>query len=87
MTSKLKLIIATLFLSIIMIEPAFAYGSMRCGSHLVTAGGDNAPGKYEVLKRCGDPDVRFGHTWIYERSSMVTRIVRFNSDGQLSSID
>lgn len=87
MTCKLKLIVAAFLFSIIMIEPAFAYGSMRCGSHVITAGGDNAPGKYEVLKRCGDPDVRYGHTWIYERSSTVTRIVRFNSDGQLSSIN
>jgi len=86
MTYKLKLIVSAFLFSII-IEPVLASGSMRCGTHLVTAGGDNAPGKYEVMKRCGDPDVRFGHTWIYERSSTVTLIVRFNSDGQLSSIN
>ncbi len=86
MTSKLKLIVSAFLFSII-IEPVLASGSMRCGTHLVTAGGDDAPGKYEVLKRCGDPDVRYGHTWIYKTSHTVNRIVRFNSDGQLSSIN
>ncbi len=86
MTRKLKLIVSAFLFSII-IEPVLASGSMRCGTHIVIAGGDNAPGKYEVLKRCGDPDVRYGHTWIYKISSTVTRIVRFDRDGQLSSIN
>ena len=66
MTSKLKLIIAAFILSIIIIEPALATGSMRCGTHIITASQRDSPGMYEVLKRCGEPKVRYGKTWIYE---------------------
>ncbi len=87
MTNKLKLIIAAFILSIIIIEPVLASGSMRCGTHIISASQRNSPGMYEVLKRCGEPDVRYGKTWIYEKSSSVTRVVRFTGDGQVLSIE
>ncbi len=86
MTLKHKLIIAPVFLSVIAIESAFA-ASMRCGTHIVTAGVRNSPGMYEVLKRCGEPSERYGRTWVYKKSSSVSRFVTFNSDGQLQSIE
>ncbi len=86
MTSKLKLIIAAFILSIIIIEPALA-NSMRCGTHIITASMRDSPGMYEVLKRCGEPDVRYGKTWIYKKSSSVTRVVKFTGDGQILSIE
>ena len=86
MTNKLKLIIAAFILSIIIIEPALA-NSMRCGTHIITASMRDSPGMYEVLKRCGEPDARYGKTWIYEKSSSVTRVVKFTSDGQILSIN
>ncbi len=86
MTNKLKLIIATFILSIIIIEPALA-NSMRCGTHIITASMRDSPGMYEVLKRCGEPDARYGKTWIYEKSSSITRVVKFTSDGQILSIN
>lgn len=86
MISNIKLIAATLFFSIVMIEPALAT-SMRCGSHLITAGTDKSPGKYEVLKKCGEPTERYGNTWIYKKSSSVSRAVNFSSNGMLKSIE
>ncbi len=87
MTFKLKLTIAAFILSIIIIEPVLATGSMRCGTHVITAGKRDSPGMYEVLKRCGEPNVRYGRTWIYEKSSSVSRVVKFTSNGQILSIE
>ncbi|MGI9342030.1 MAG: DUF2845 domain-containing protein [Gammaproteobacteria bacterium] len=87
MTNMSKFIIALAFLSIFMIEPAFATGSMRCGTHIVNAGGRQGMSMYEVLKKCGEPTERFGNTWIYDRSGGSKRTLRFNSEGTLSRID
>ena len=86
MTNKLKLIIAAFLFSIIVVEPVLA-NSMRCGTHIITASMRDSPGMYEVLKRCGEPDARYGKTWVYEKSSSVTRVVKFTSDGQILSIN
>jgi hypothetical protein len=87
MTSKLKLIIATFVLSLFVIEPVLASGSLRCGTHVISAGYRDSPGMYEVLKRCGEPDARYGRTWVYEKSSSVTRVVTFSENGQIRSIE
>ena len=86
MTSKLKIIIVALFLSITVMEPALA-GSLRCGTHVISVGLGNDPGMYEVLKRCGEPDERYGNTWIYVKSSSVSHSLTFSGKGRLSSID
>lgn len=87
MINMSKLIIALAFLSIVMIEPAFASGSMRCGTHIISAGGRRGTTMYEVLKKCGQPTERYGNTWTYERSGAAKRTLRFNNDGNLSRID
>lgn len=86
MTSKLKLISAAFFFSIVVTQPVLA-NSMRCGTHIITAGMRDSPGKYEVLKRCGEPKANYGNTWVYEKSSSVTHVVTFSSNGQIRSID
>lgn len=86
MTSKLKLIIAAFAGSIIVAQPVLA-SSMRCGTHIVTAGMRDSPGMYEVLKRCGEPKFRYGRTWVYERSSSVTHVITFSDNGQIRSIE
>jgi hypothetical protein len=80
-----KLIVAGVFLSALMFEPAFA-DSMRCGSHIISAGGLHGPGKYEVLKKCGEPTVRSGNTWVYDRPGGVKYVVVFDSNGNLVQI-
>ena len=77
---------ALIFLTLLP-EPVYASGSMRCGTHLVTAGQRHGPGKYEVLKKCGEPTERNGNTWIYERPRNRQHIVRFDPSGRLMRIE
>ncbi len=85
MSYKSLLVVSFFLVSSVMIEPVFATGSMRCGTHLISAG-QNGPYKHEVLKRCGEPTAREGRTWIYKKSSSVTRAVHFDGSGQVYSI-
>ena len=86
MTSTFKLIAAMLLLTMGFMGSATA-GSMRCGTHIISSGQGNSPGQYEVLKRCGEPTFRQGSTWIYERSSSVSRKIRFDNNGMILDID
>ena len=67
MIKKLTSIIAALIISIVITESALAYGSMRCGTHIISTDPANPSGKYDVLKRCGEPTTRYGDTWIYKK--------------------
>ena len=86
MICKSKWIVASgILLSMLLIETAFA-GSMRCGSHIISTGGLHGPGKYEVLKKCGEPSVRSGDTWIYDKPGGVKYVVVFDASGYLARI-
>ncbi len=86
MTSKLKLIIASVVVCVFASNPALAY-SMRCGTHLIS-GGDprSSPGMYEVLRRCGEQTDRYGNTWVYRKGGVVN-VLRFTNEGQLNYIE
>ncbi len=87
MNCSLKWIVASgVLLSMLLVESVFA-GSMRCGTHIISSGQGNSPGQYEVLKRCGEPTIRQGSTWIYERSSSVSRRIRFDNNGNILDIN
>lgn len=86
MMKKSLLIIAAVLLSVLALEPAAASGSMRCGSHIISAGQRNGPGMYEVLKKCGEPTDRFGNTWVYEKGGSK-RTVHFNTAGAVTRIE
>lgn len=61
--------------------------SMRCGGHLIYAGGGaDSSGMYEVLKVCGEPEAKQGNTWIYIQGN-VRRQLTFNYDGKLQRIE
>ncbi len=61
--------------------------SMRCGNYLIHAGaGSDSASMYEVLKKCGEPVVKHGNTWIYEQGRM-TRTLAFNPQGRLATIE
>ena len=79
------IVASVILLSIPLMQNAFA-GSMRCGSHLITTGGLNGPGKYEVLKKCGEPTIRSGDTWIYDKPGGVKYVVVFDASGYLARI-
>ena len=85
MTNKIKLITASVVFCAIAGNPALA-NSMRCGTHLITGGDTGSPGKYEILKRCGEPKARYGNTWVYEKGSSK-RVVHFNSAGAVTRIE
>jgi hypothetical protein len=86
MNYTLKWIVASvILLSMLLIQTAFA-GSMRCGSHIISTGGLHGPGKYEVLKKCGEPTVRSGDTWIYDKPGGVKYVVVFDASGYLARI-
>ena len=87
MFNKSQFVIAMFFLSVIVIAPFPAEGSMRCGTHLINGGQRSSPYKHEVLKRCGEPTARNGNNWVYKQSSSVTRVVRFDRNGQVSYIE
>lgn len=86
MTCKLSWVTAALLLMVLAFEPAFASGSMRCGTHVVSPAGRHGPGKYEVLKKCGEPTARVGDTWIYEKAGGAKRELRFDASGNLTRV-
>jgi hypothetical protein len=83
---SLLIVAAAIVLLMLMPEPVFASGSMRCGTHIVTAGQLHGPGKYEVLKKCGEPTQRNGNTWVYDKSGK-TQYVIFDASGRLMRIE
>ena len=61
--------------------------SIRCGTYLIYGGGGStSAGMYEVLKKCGEPETKYGDTWIYIQGSM-RRILTFNYEGRLLRIE
>ena len=61
--------------------------SMRCGTHLIYAGGGkDSAGMYEVLKKCGEPEAKQGSTWIYIQGNM-RRELTFNYESRLQRIE
>ena len=86
MTRKSKLIVASVFLLTLMLKPAVA-GSVRCGSHIISSGERHGTDKYEVLKKCGEPAVRAGNTWIYEKPGGKKSVLVFDASGKLSRIE
>jgi hypothetical protein len=41
---------------------------------------------YEVLKKCGEPEAKYGNTWCYVQGSM-RRILTFNYEGRVLRIE
>ena len=85
MICKSILIVASVFLWALMPEPALA-DSMRCGTHIISSGGLHGPGKYEVLKKCGEPTARSGDTWVYDMPGGMKYVVVFDASGYLARI-
>ncbi len=41
---------------------------------------------YEVLKKCGEPEAKYGDTWIYVQGS-TRKILTFNWEGRVWRIE
>jgi len=59
--------------------------SIRCGNYLISDGGRAGTTKYEVLKKCGEPEARMGYTWIYTIAGRK-KALQFNGSGTLITI-
>jgi hypothetical protein len=74
------------FVALLMTAVTSNANSMKCGSHIVQDGQRGGPGKYEILKKCGEPTERYGNTWIYDKPGMKRYALTFNSNGVLNTI-
>jgi hypothetical protein len=86
MTHKSKLIVALVFLANVILKPALA-DSVRCGSHIISTGDRHGTDKYEVFKKCGEPTLRAGNTWVYEKDNGSKHIMVFDASGNLTRIE
>jgi Protein of unknown function (DUF2845) len=59
-------------------------GSIRCGVHIIQDGSRSSATKYEVLKKCGEPKIRKGDSWIYSRGGRETEV--YFQNGKVQSI-
>jgi Protein of unknown function (DUF2845) len=85
MNCKTSLIAVAVFLLPLMPQPVLA-DSMRCGTHIISSGERQGTNKYEVLKKCGEPTIRSGNTWIYQNAGGGRRVVIFDADDNVASI-
>ena len=85
MNTKAYLVGATVLFAAVYFTSASASTSMRCGVHLIQDSQRNGPGKYEVLKKCGEPVERFGNTWVYEIGG-TRYVLTFKDNGELAAI-
>ena len=80
------LISTALLLSLIAQDAPASDRSMRCGVHLIYAGGGQDSARmYEVLKKCGEPIVKQDSTWIYLQGG-VRRELTFSYENRLQRI-
>lgn len=86
MRIKIVLLLATFFGVLFTVDLALA-GSMKCGVHLITDGGRYPPGKYEILKKCGEPTFKQGSIWIYDSPSKLPKEFHFDDSGLLVRIN
>jgi hypothetical protein len=70
-------------LGMFAVNPAQA-GSISCGVHIIQDGNRKSATKYEVLKKCGEPKIREGDSWIYSRGGRETEV--YFQNGKVQSI-
>jgi hypothetical protein len=70
-------------LGMFAVNPAQA-GSISCGVHIIQDGNRSSANKYEVLKKCGEPKIREGDSWIYSRGGRETEV--YFQNGKVQSI-
>ncbi len=59
--------------------------SMRCGNYLIHDTERNGATKYEILKKCGEPESKMGSTWVYKLHNRYY-MLSFNNAGRLLTI-
>ena len=61
--------------------------SIICGGTVIEDGRPDPVTADQVLEACGEPTTREPGQWVYAQPGEMTRILRFNSDGDLQSIE
>lgn len=69
------------------LAPLAVAGTLRCDGELFDDGSREGVYKQTVLDQCGEPDQRYGHTWIDQRGPDLRKVVQFDTDGQLQRIE
>jgi len=46
---------AIIFVGLFSLVDSSSAGYMKCGAHIISDTGGRWPGKYEILKKCGEP--------------------------------
>ena len=88
MFNRTIIVVAMSFAFLVLLpDSVYASGSMRCGTHIVSAGQRHGPSMFEVLKKCGEPTQRMGNTWYYDRPGNKQYIVVFDPSGRLMRIE
>ena len=78
---------AGLVLALVALQSLASDRSIRCGTYLIYGGGGkNSASMYEVLKKCGEPEAKYGNTWIYVQGNM-RRTLTFNYEGRVLRIE
>ena len=68
-------------------DTAFGAESLRCGRYIISSGQRPSATQYEVLKKCGEPTMRNGLTWIYDDARSAPRAVTFDQSGRVMRIE
>ncbi len=84
-----QLVFAATVLLILPAVPDTAFGanSLRCGRYVISSGHSPPTTQYEVLKKCGEPTLRNGLTWIYEDPRTAARAITFDQSGRIMYIE
>jgi len=78
---------AGLVLALVATQSMASDRSIRCGTHLIHGGGGKDSARmYEVLKKCGEPEAKYGDTWIYVQGN-TRKILTFNWEGKIWRIE
>ncbi len=83
---KLLLVITGLFVASIIAHTAFAADTVRCGPKSFQAGMRVGVTQFEVATYCGPPVMRKGDRWVYLQPGRFTKVLVFDSAGQLVAI-
>ena len=61
--------------------------TMECGGTIIDDGQDVPVTSEQVLAACGQPTSRENGQWVYQEPGQFTKILRFDEDGNLQSIE
>ena len=83
MKSLLKII---LWIALALGAQVVLAGTMRCGDSIIEGDQLVPATETQVLAACGEPTTREPGQWTYAQEGQFTRMLRFDSDGNLQSI-